>query len=160
MELVPNYFFLDEKLYKKIRVVKTENYVVAWSYEDEKRVWLNYSYVRKNSDKAYKLADVSQLIEKSTNYIMSHMQRNLVKRPSGRTYNITSKMPKDFMWSSRDILDLRDSIYDLAPKNKYGEPYSNFTLISKAELLNKMHKDVSMYIKNENGEFIKIWRAE
>ena len=160
MDLVPSYFFLDDKLYKKIRVVKSENYVVAWSYEDEKRVWITYSVVRREAGKAYKLSEVAEMIDKPKSTILSYVKRNLVEKPSGRLYTIKNKVPGEYMWSENDILDLRDSIFDLAPKNKYGEPYSNLKLISKAELLSKMRKDTSFYVRNENGDFIKIWRAE
>lgn len=160
MDLVPSYFFLDEKLYKKIRVVKSENYVVAWSYEDEKRVWITYSVVRREATPAYKLRDVSKLIDKTQSLILSYVKRNLVEKPSGRLYTVRNKIPGEYMWSEQDILDLRDSLFELAPKNKYGEPYSNFKLISKAEILSRMRKDASFYVKDENGEFIKVWRTE
>ena len=160
MDLVPSYFFLDNKLYKKIRVVKSENYVVAWSYEDEKRVWITYSVVRREASPAYKSGEVAKLIDKSKSLILSYVRRNLVDQPSGRLYTIKNKLPGEFMWSEQDILDLRDSLFELAPKNKYGEPYSNFKLISKAELLSKMRKDTSFYVKNENGDFVKVWRTE
>lgn len=160
MDLVPNYFFIDEKLYKKIRVVKTENYVVAWSYNDEKRVWINYSTVRKSGGKAYDLKQVCELIGKTQTFIMSCIKKNLVNLPTGRVYKISSRLPGKWMWSEHDILELRDSLFEMAPKNKYGEPYTTFKLISKAELLSKMRQDASFYVKNEDGDFVKIWRAE
>jgi hypothetical protein len=160
MELVSNYFFLDEKLYKKIRVVKTEDYVVAWSYEDEKRVWINYSIVRRNGSKAYDLSEVSKLIDMKKVDILSYINRRLVDPPSGRLYTIKNRVPGKWMWSEKDILDLRQSLFELAPKNKYGEPYTSTKLISKPELLSRIRKDVSFYVRNENGEFVKVWRAE
>jgi hypothetical protein len=159
MDLVPNYFFLDQKLYKKIRVVKSENYVVAWSYEDERRMRFNYSSVRQEASKAFNVNDVSELIDKPKSLILSFLQRNLIDYPSGRLYSIKNKLPGRWMWSEQDILDLRETIFEMAPKNKYGEPYSNFKLVSKAELLSKMREDTSYYVRNEKGDFVKIWRA-
>lgn len=160
MDLLPNYFFLEEKLYKKIRVVKSENYVVAWSYEEEKRMWLTYSIVRQYATEAYDLTQVSKLIDKRKSYILSYIKRNLVAPPSARTYSIRNKVPGKWMWSEQDVLDLRDTLFELAPKNKYGEPYTNLKLISKAELLSKMRKDTAFYVRDDNGDFVKIWRAE
>jgi hypothetical protein len=159
MALVPNYFFLNNKLYQKIRVVKSENYVVAWSYEDEQRMRFNHSSVLRDATKAYELREVSRLIDKPQSVILSYMGRNLVDYPSGRTYTKTSKKPGKWMWSQQDVLDLRDAIVAVAPKNKYGEPFPSFQLISKAELLAKMNEDTSYYIKNDKGEFVKVWRA-
>ncbi len=158
-ELIPNYFFLDKNLYKKIRVVKSEGYVVTWSYTDERRMRFNYASVRREAIKAFNLDEVSKLIDKPKSVILSYIQRNLADQPSGRLYSIKNKKPGKWMWSEQDVLDLRDAIFDMAPKNKYGEPYANFRLVSKAELLSKMRDNTSYYVRNENGEFVQIWRA-
>lgn len=159
MDLIPNYFFLGRKLYKKIRVVKTENYVVAWSYQDESRMRFNYSSVRQEASRAFKLSEVSDLIGRSQKEIKSYINRNLIDKPSGRLYSVKNRTPGQYMWSEQDVLDLREVIFELVPKNKYGEPYVNFRLISKAELISKLKNDATFYIRNENGEFVKIWRA-
>lgn len=160
MDLIPDYFFLDDKLYKKIRLIKSENYIVAWSYEDEKRVWLNYSIVRRHGGKAYTIHELSKLIDKPVTVILSYVKRNLLDRPSGRIYKISNRAPGQFMWSEADILNLRETWMDLMPKNKYGEPYKNVEFVSKAEILSRMRNDASFYVRNENGDFVKVWRAE
>lgn len=159
MELIPSYFFLGNKLHKKIRVVKSENYVVAWSYEDERRMRFNYVSVRQEAIKAFDVTEVAKLIEKPRAVVLSYLQRNLIDYPSGRLYSINSKKPGKWMWSEQDVLDLRETIFEMAPKNKYGEPYTNFKLVSKAELLSKMREDTSYYVRNQQGEFIQVWRA-
>jgi hypothetical protein len=140
-------------------VVKSQDYIVAWSYDDEKRMRFSYSGVRRESSKAYTMKEVSELIEKSQKEILKLISRNLVDRPSGRLYTIKNKLPGKWMWSESDILALREAIFELAPKNKYGEPFSNFTLISKKELLSKLHEDTSYYVKGSDGQFVKVWRA-
>jgi hypothetical protein len=158
MDLLPNYFFLDKKLYRKIRVVKTENYVVAWSYDDERRMRFNYSSVRREAAQAFALPEVSKLIDKPKSLILSYLRRNLIDYPSGRVYSTRNKKPGKWMWSEQDVLDLREAIFEMAPKNKYGEPYANFKLVSKSELLSRINKDTSYYVKADDGDFIKIWR--
>jgi len=159
-DLVPNYFFLKDKLYKKLRVVKSEDYIVAWSYEDEMRMRFNYSSVRREASKAYSLDEVSDLIGRRKSVLLSYLRRNLIDPPSGRLYSIKNKVPGKWMWSEQDVLDLRDAIFEMAPKNMYGEPRVNFKLVSKAELLSKMREDTAYYVKNEQGEFVKVWRAQ
>jgi hypothetical protein len=158
-DLIPNYFFLGNKLYKKIRVIKSEDYVVTWSYEDEMRMRFNYSSVRREATKAYDIFEVSRLIDKPKALLLSYLSRNLIEYPSGRQYSLKNKVPGKWMWSKQDVLDLRDSIFDMAPKNKYGEPYINFKLVSKAELLSRMREDTSYYVRNEHGNYVKVWRA-
>lgn len=139
--------------------MKSEDYVVAWSYEDERRVRFNYSSVRREASKAYDVKEVADLMEKRTSDILTMIDRNLVDRPSGRLYSIANKRPGQFMWSESDIFDLRDAMFELAAKNKYGEPHRGFKLISKSELLGKMHEDMSYYVRNEDGEFVRVWRS-
>jgi hypothetical protein len=155
---VPNYFFLKDKLYKKIRIVKSENYLVCWSYEDEMRMRFNYSSVLREATKAYSVSEVSKLLEKTPGYIWALIGNKIADHPSGRSYN-ANKRPMKWYWSEQDILDLRQAIFDSAPKNEYGEPYGKFRLISKVRLLSKMREDTSYYVKNQNGEFVKVWRA-
>lgn len=159
MDLLPRYFFLNEKLYEKLRVVKSENYIVAWSFEDEARLRFNYSSARRDASKAYEIREVAKLIDRPAKELLSYLSRGLIDPPSARLYSRKNKVPGKWMWSEQDVLDLRDAIFELAPKNKYGEPYTNFKLVSKAELLRQMRGDTSYYVRDESGNYVKVWRA-
>ncbi len=156
---IPTLFFLNNVLHKKIRVLKSENILVAWNYPDEKRIWYDYSLVRKEHQKAYLLEEVADLLEKSATTLKLWMQSNIISHPSGRSYKISNRLPNKYYWSENDVLDLRDQLYDLIPKNKYNEPYRSSKLISKAELLQKMRGDSSYYMKDENDNYVKVWKA-
>jgi hypothetical protein len=87
MDLLPRYFFLNEKLYEKIRVVTSENYVVVWAFEDEQRLRFNYSSVRRDYTKAYDVKEVAQLIDRPAKEILSYLKRGLAEYPSARLYS-------------------------------------------------------------------------
>jgi len=159
MDLISTYFILNEKLYKKIRIVKSEDYVVVWSYHDEKRMRFSYSGIRREAQKAYSIDQVCELIERPMKQIVNYLDNGLIDYPANRLYHIKSKKPGKYMWSEQEVLDLRDRLYDLTKKNKYGEPYRNFKLISKAALIAKMSNQVSHYIRNQDGEFVQVFRA-
>jgi hypothetical protein len=156
---VPNYFFLNNKLYKKIRVVRSEDYIVAWSYEDEMRMRFSNSATRRQATKAYTTYETARLIERPVRFINNYIQRGLIPQPSGRSYTIKNRRPREAYWSQDDILYLRDRIYELTPKNKYGDPNSQFKLISKAELLAKMNDGEAYYVKGDDGQFTRVWKA-
>ncbi len=157
---VPTNFYLDGKLYKKLRVIPSENVLVAWCYPNEKRTWIDYSLVKKNCEKAYTLDEVSDLLEKSKDSLTSLLQRGLLGYPSARVYSIKNKMPGKYYWSESDVLATRDQLYNLAPKNKNNEPHVRFKLVSRAHLLAKMRGDNSLYVKDSvTGEYIKVWKA-
>lgn len=159
MATLPNYFFLDEKLYKKIRVVRNENLLVAWSFPEEKRMWLNYQQSLKRFQSAYTIKEVAELIQKKPEYLKKLVKNNLIDRGSGMSYSVKTRQPLAVYWSEDDVRNLRADLFALAKKNEYGEPAGNFKLISEAELVAKMRGGDSYFIQDKNGNFVKVWRA-
>lgn len=156
---IPNYFFLDGKLYKLIRTVKNENMLVIWGFEEESRMWFNYQQTLKRFQKAFTLQEVSKLIGKSVTELKNMMRNNLISRGSGTSYSVATRRPRTVYWSEDDVFNLRSELFALAKKNKYGEPYANFSLVSEAELLTRMRGGESYFIKDKDGQFVKVWRA-
>lgn len=159
MSEIPTYFIVDDNLYKRLNVIVKENIVVCWSFQDEKRLWLNHSYVRKNFGRAYKIAEVASLLNRRVNDIKLLIQNGFASMPKHRAYAISSKKPGAYFWSQDDILELREVFFDISRKNKYGEPHKTNRLAGKAEILAKMRGDDAVYIKNVDGQFTKVWRA-
>lgn len=160
MQKIPTFFFLNKNIHKKLRIIPSENILVAWDYPSEKRVWYDYSLVRKNFQMAYKLDQVGELLGRSPLVLKEWWEKKIIEHPSGRIYKIHNRLPSTHYWSEDDVLNLRDQIYELSPKNKFGEPHRGFKLISRAELLSKMRGDNSFYVKAESGEYIKVWKAQ
>lgn len=156
---IPTFFFLNSVLHKVLKKIKSENILVAWNYPEESRIHYDFSLVKKNYQKAYTIREVSELVEISEKKIRSYLDRKLVQHPSGKSYTIHNRKPNTYYWSEDDVLDLRDQLYNLVPKNKYGEPTRKYDLISKAELLSKMRGDQSYYVKAEDGRYIRVWKA-
>jgi len=156
---VPTFFFLNSDLHKKIKTIKSENILIAWDYPNESRIHYDFSLVKANYQAAYKIKEVAGLIGIVEKRIRSLLDRKLVQHPSGRSYTIHNRKPNTYYWSEDDVLDLRDQLYNLVPKNKYGEPTRKYDLISRAELLSKMRGDQSYYVKSEDGRYIKVWKA-
>lgn len=157
--LVPNYFFMNDKIYKKLSVVKSEDFITVWSYADERRMRFGYVSTRRNAVKAYDVTEVAKLLERPVSEVLSFIGRGLAPRPSGQTYNISNKKPGPEFWSEDDILYLRDRIYEMTPKKKDGEPFAKFNLVSKAELMAKFTGDDSYYVKDSTGNLVKVWKA-
>lgn len=131
---------------------------MAWNYPNESRIWYDCSLVRKEFQMAYKLRQVGELLGRVENTLKAWMHNGIIHHPSGRIYKIHNRLPSTYYWSEQDVLDLRDQIYEMTPKNKHGEPYRNFQLPSRADLLAKMRGDNSYYVKSDNGEYVKVWK--
>lgn len=91
--------------------------------------------------------------------IKTLVKNNILSRGSGISYAIANRRPRAVYWSEDDLLDLRAEMFAIAKKNEYGEPHAGFKLISEAELLHKIRGGESYYVKNKDGEFVKVWRA-
>lgn len=152
------YFFLNSKLHKFLRSIRQENIIVAWSFEDEERLWYDASMVKRDHTNAYRITEVAEFFNKRSTFIRSLIGRKILDRPSGQAYNIATRKPGMYYWSEEDVLDIRNKLYEILPKNEFNEPMWQNKLISDAELRAKMRQDNSMYIRDKEGNFVKVWR--
>lgn len=152
------YFFINNELHKFLKLIKTENLLVAWNYPREERKWYDYSYVKREHMNAYSLKETSEIIKKSKKFLHEAMRNGLIDRPTGRAYRIEDRRPAGMFWSEDDILNAREKLYALLPKNEYGEPTGRITLISRAELQAKMRDDNSYYVRSTDGSLVKVWK--
>lgn len=156
---IPNLFFLNSKLHKKLRHITQEAAVVAWNYPDQKRSWYLVADVLRGMQVAYRISEVADILSRPPEQIRGWLRSDIVSYPSGRTFDVKTKIPKALFWSEDDILRMRDEILEIAPKNKYGEPLANFRLPSRQDVLARLHPDSSYYVKDDDGNFIKVWKV-
>lgn len=156
---LPLYFFLNGKLHKRLKIVKTQDVVVAFCFIDEQTMHYRYSMTLKDFQKAYTLREAAALVKRPAKEIHGFMKRKLVDRPSGFSYRMNTKVPMNLYWSQDEIFELRDRLYELLPKGKDGYPLGNYRLASKAELREAINGDISYYVRTPDGEFKKVWRA-
>jgi hypothetical protein len=158
-EFLPSLFFLNKKLHKRLRIVRSEDLAITFCYPDEKQVHYMYSMLRKQFQYAYNMEQVARLVRRPKPELQKLLRNKLIDRPSGFEYSLQTKQPRHWRWSQDEVLELRDRLYDLAPKQKDGFPESRFILASKSELLEAMNGDASYYVRNAEGDYIKVWRA-
>lgn len=152
-------FFLDGSLHQKIKTIPSENILVAWNYPREERSHYNYQQARRRFQCAFDVKQAAELLEQPLVKMKKLVKNNILSRGSGVSYTIATRRPSTVYWSEDELLDLRSELFAIAKKNVYGETYANFKLISEAELLHKIHGGESYYVKNKDGEFVKVWRA-
>lgn len=156
---VPRMFFLDGDLHKKISVIVSENILVAWNFPREERCHYNHQQVRRRFQHAFDIKEVAELLEQPLYKLKTLVKNNILSRGSGSSYAIANRRPTAVYWSEDDLISMRSEIFAIAKKNKYGEPHKGFKLISEAELTHKIRGGESYYVKNKDGEFVKVWRA-
>lgn len=157
---IPNVFYLDDKLWMKVRVVVSDNAVVAWCYRDEERVWLNRDEVRRKFKKAYTISAAAHLINISPVTIKSIIKKQMLSNMPESTYDRKTYMPKKVYINEDHMQELRQVAWDILPKNKYGIPYDD--TITSAKQLDHLMKlgDDREFIKLDDDQVVRIFREE
>lgn len=151
--------FLDDKMYKVLRVDRTNDEVLAWDFTTRTRVVLSYSYIRRNGELTYNIHDVARFLNRSKLLIWNMWYNGEI--PDAVTYHsINTNRPYGLRFSSRVIMELRE---DFAQRGR-GRPRKDGKIIpwrlpSKNELRALLNQEPVLYYKDENGEFKPTWKA-
>jgi hypothetical protein len=154
------YFFLNNKLHKVLRRSRAEDLLIAWDYQLGKRVAYSLSDVNKNKQHAYPISEVVKIIGKHEDTIKMHLYRNDLKYPQ-RCYSLNgNKTPGKYFWSEDDIREMHDffkTVHRGRPRIDGGITPGDMP--SRAELEALMKQENILYIKNNEGEFVPVWKA-
>jgi hypothetical protein len=150
------YFFLNGKLHKMIYVDKAQNLCHALLLEDNKLMSYIYSDVKKMHKKAFTIGEVALLVNRHKNRIREAMDNDSLPFPQ----SIPGKR-KTYMWSEDEVLDVRDyfaSVHRGRPRKDGISKSWNVPTIE--ELRSKMLRETTLYVQNDEGKFIPLWKAE
>ena len=147
------YFFLNNKIHKVLRSSRAKDELVAWVYEDKKRVMYSYSQVEKNMESAYTMTQVASILNKHRVTIHDYILEGKVKTPQ-KIYSIgngiESKWSK-YMFNQSDILGIHEYILDSGHSSE---------IPSRAEILALLKTNLILYTKTAEGKFVPVWKAE
>lgn len=152
------YFYLDNQLHKVLSVNRPQDLVVCWNYPEGKRVGHVWSTVRKTHGKAYTLAQVSEMIGRHRVIIENYILKGNIRAPQ-RAYNLETKKPGAYYFSEKDVYELHDYLLTV----HRGRPRKDGMITpsgipSRAELRAMLVTGYATYIKNEEGEFVQVWK--
>jgi len=153
------YFYLNGLLHKVLRRSRAENLLVAWNYLEEKRVAYNLTDVNKNKQHAYPISEVVKLIGKHEDTIKWHLYRGNLKFPQ-QSYSLNgNKTPGKYYWSEDDVRHMHDFFKTV----HRGRPRKDGMITpgdmpSRAELEAMINQENILYIKNNDGEFVPVWK--
>jgi len=153
------YFYLNGFLHKVIRRSRAEDLLIAWNYQEGKRVAYNLTDVNKNKQHAYPISQVVKIIGKHEDTINMHLRRGNLKFPQ-RSYSLNgNKTPGKYFWSEDDIRDMHDffkTVHRGRPRLDGAVTPGNMP--SRAELEAIMKQENILYIKNNDGDFVPVWK--
>jgi hypothetical protein len=154
------YFYLNGRLHKVLRRSRAEDLLIAWDYQSGKRVAYSLADVNKNKQHAYPISEVVKIIGKHEDTIKLHIYRGSLKAPQ-QAYSLNgNKTPGKYYWSEDDVRDMHDFFKTV----HRGRPRSDGKITvgdmpSRAEIEAMMKQENILYVKNNEGEFIPVWKA-
>jgi len=153
------YFYLNGTLHRVLRKSRAEDLLIAWDYKNEKRVAYNLTDVNKNKQHAYPISQVVKIIGKHEDTINLHMRRGNLKYPQ-RSYSLNgNKTPGKYFWSEDDIREMHDffkTVHRGRPRIDGGVTPGDMP--SRAELEAIIKQENILYVKNNDGEFVPVWK--
>ena len=152
---IPDLFFLDNKLYEKIKIINSEDVVVAFDYEEGNRVWLPRKHVRRNLERAYSVSATANMLNIRKSTLDKLINKQLVQSPAIR-YNVDTLLVRGLYFPASSLYEIRDAVWEFIPKNKYGEPFRD-TLVSEDDLTAKLHSSNENNFAIRDGEIIQVF---
>lgn len=157
MRAIPNFFFIEDKLYEKIKIIKSEDVVVAFDYAESQRVWLSRPLTANHYERAFSITETAAALRVKPSTVKDALKEGLTP-PAVVAYNQMTLKPKSFYFKESDLFEIRDVIWDLLPKNQYGEPYRD-TMVSERELKAVLAKENPSLFTVKDGEVIAIFQV-
>jgi len=153
------YFYLNGKLHKVLRRSRAEDLLIAWDYELGKRVAYSLADVNKNKQYAYPISEVVKILGKHEDTIKWHMYKGDIKFPQ-QCYSLNgNKTPGKYFWSEDDIRSMHDffkTVHRGRPRKDGGITPGDMP--SRAEIEAIMKQENILYVKNDDGDFVPVWK--
>lgn len=153
------YFYLDDKLYKTLHKNRAEDLIIVWDYEAGKRIAYSLSQVLKNKKGAYTVSQAAKMINRSTDTIKRHWRAGDIRKPI-QTYSLDGqRKPNKYFYSEDNIREMHEFFKTVHRGRPRNDGYITASKIpSLAELEALMRNEKVLYAKNDEGEFVPVWK--
>jgi MerR HTH family regulatory protein len=154
------YFYLNDSLHRTLHVNRTDDTIIAFNFVEGKRVAYNYSDVQKNKKHAYSISEAAKLINRHVDTIKRHLRAGDIRKPQ-QAYALDDKNRLSrYYFNENDIRELREffkTVHIGRPRNDGEITASNIP--SRVELEAMLRNETVLYVKNNEGEFVPVWKA-
>lgn len=155
------YFFLNKEHHRVLRISRAEDLITAWNYAQGKRCTYVWSLVQKEMQRAFTVSQAGKIFHRDRLVINEYIRDGRIKKPA-QTYPIGmhTEKPGKYLLSEDDMRELHDYLLTVhrGRPRKDGQITHQSNLISRAELEALMREDKVLYTKDNNGEFVPVWK--
>ena len=154
-----NHFFLNGDLHKTLRTNRTENLLVAWNFKEKRRVAYVLTDAYKRRQRAFSTGQVAKMVHRHRDTVKKHIRARDIPMPqTSMSLDGSDRMLKYYFSEDdvRDIYEFFKTVHRGRPRKDGKTTFSD--LPSKAELEASMRNETVLYTKNEDGEFVPVWK--
>lgn len=159
-----DYFYLvvdgEPQLHRKIIINLGKDTLRAWNYPLRKRVVYTYSQVRLKREPAFTNGQVAKLLMRKYRTIRALLDSGKINKPQ-RAYSLDGEFtPYMYLWHESNILEAHEALSN----THRGRPRKDGLIAPQAlpslrELKALIRNEQVMYIKDEDGEFVPVFRT-
>lgn len=152
------YFFLDQKLYKIIKIDRPKDLVYVWDYDEHRRRMFIWSDAQRRLQHAFTMTEVAKMMNRHRMRIDENLRQGNLRWPS-RAYAISTGHPGTHYFSEDNVLEVHDffiSVHRGRPRND--GLITNSRIPTRKELKAMMRYDKMTFIQDDNGEYIPAWK--
>lgn len=155
-------FYLNDMPYRVLQISRPQDLVVAWSYLEKKRQTFIYSDALRRHEPCWTTGQVAAILDRNAFRIQQYLWAGVIPTPF-KTYSILTMKDNgssSYMWREKDIFALHDyllTVHKGRPRHDNRVTVMSSTP-SRAEIRAKMKNETTFYVKNADGEFVKVWK--
>ncbi len=151
------YFFWDDKLHRTLHIDRPRNILIAWSYDDGKKVQFVYSHIKVHRQRAWRTSDVARLVNRSKSTLNRYIRSGGIKAPV-KSYSMDGdeKYIGIGFWQAKDIYALHDFMLEQPMLGKRAA--ADYRTPSRMELTAKMEEGTSYVIVDDEGNKTRAFK--
>jgi hypothetical protein len=147
--------FINEQLHQIIHINIPADIITTFNYAQDKIIRYPYRSTKKIMKKAYSIGEAARVIDRHPDRIRfgisnGHIQDGQKSGPNGKKY-----------FTEDQIMDMQDyfaNIHSGRPR-KDGSITAKKNSVTKEEASARLGVRQVLYIQNEKGDFIPVWRS-
>jgi hypothetical protein len=155
-----NFFFVNDKLHKRLQVNRGKDMLTAWNYPDSKRVQLNYTDTLRHHEKAFTTVQVAEMLNRKRLSLELAILKGDIMMPQFSYALNEDRKKSGYYWREKDIMDAHEyysNIHRGRPRND--GLITPWNLPTPRELRAMIHDEEVLYIK-QGDVFVPTWKAK
>ena len=155
------YFYLNDMLHRSLHINLGQDTITTWCYPLGKRVAYSYSEVKKHRRPAFTTAQVADMIMRRPLALKLAILEGKIQKPT-QTYALDeNRRPGVYYWSEDNVMEALEYFSNV----HRGRPRKDGLITPQKlptprQLRAMMRQEEVMYIKNDDGEFVPVWKAQ